>query len=79
MTTKEMLIVKRLGYPTYSLYSYIKTNGRFRNKELYFDLGMSDQSRHRGFNVLKEYNVIKVEGSTIDREISILTEQEWRL
>lgn len=79
MTTKEMLIVKRLGYPTYSLYSYIKTNSDFRNKEVLYDLGMSDQSRHRGFKALKQHNVIKVEGSTSDREISILNEQEWRL
>ena len=59
MTIKEMNIIKQLGYSTFALYSYIKQNRVFTNKELLYNLGMSDQSRHRGFTALKKYNIIQ--------------------
>ncbi len=79
MTPLEIVLTKQLGYIAFTMYSYIKTNKTSRNKEITYNLGLSDQSRNRSINKLKSHNIIRVHGATNDREFEILPESKWKL
>jgi predicted transcriptional regulator len=78
MTTKEKLIVKQLGYTTFALYTYIKSNSNFSNKEMEWELGLSKESRFRALKLLKKHNIISVQKQS-NRIFTVLGEDTWTL
>lgn len=77
MTSKEKLLVKRLGYVTFSIYSYVKHHPEFHNKDMQWELGVSARSTQRAFEDLKKCNIFILHGHCHNRFFEIQQEKDW--
>lgn len=80
MSNKEKAIIRNLGYSPFVLYQYIKHTAEFSNKDVEFELGMSECTRKRTLQVLKKHNIIKNTGKHgYSRSFSIIAESDWSI
>jgi hypothetical protein len=79
MNENEKLLVKKLGYIAFVLYTYAKHHPEFHNKDMQWELGLSKESTQRYLQKLKQANVIIIHGHCHTRIFEIVKEKNWTL